>query len=94
MDKIEINHQQDRYENIFNLYSLKNDNEDYYYFYNILSKVSISDDLDDSVFDYIKIETKMPLTDISFRVYKTQYLWWLILIINKINYISSTHKIK
>lgn len=84
MNKVQIEHPEDRYENIFNVYSLENTNGDTYYFYNLTNKVTIPNDLDDSVFDYIKIEAKMPLTDISYRVYKTQYLWWLILTVNKI----------
>ena len=84
MDKIEISHAQDRYENIFNMYSLSGTNGDIYYFYNILNKLTIPSDLDDSVFEYIRLESNMPLTDVSFKVYQSQYLWWLILIVNKI----------
>lgn len=84
MEKITIEHPQERYENIFNLYKLDTDNGDTYYFYNILNKVTLPANLDESVFSYIRIEGEMPLTDISFKVYGTQYLWWLILLANNI----------
>ena len=52
MEKITIVHDPERYENIFNMYTTTNSNGDVYAFYNILSKVSVPSDLDDSVFDY------------------------------------------
>lgn len=84
MEKVSITHPQERYENIFNLYKFNTDKGDTYYFYNILNKVTLPSNLDDSVFSYIRIEGDMPLTDISFKIYGTQYLWWLILLANNI----------
>jgi uncharacterized membrane protein YciS (DUF1049 family) len=53
-------------------------------FYNILSKVSIPSDLDDSVFEYFIVQSEMPLTTLSNDIYKSQHLWWLIMAVNNI----------
>lgn len=73
----------DRYENIFNVYpALKN--EDTYYYFNILKKVTIDTaNIDPSVFKYIKVNRRIPWTTISYNEYNTQHLWWLILATNK-----------
>jgi hypothetical protein len=84
MNKIVIKHEPEKYENIFNMYELTNDNNDSYVFYNILSKIEIPDNLDEQIFDYYKIDSEMPLTTISYNIYQTQHLWWLIMAINKI----------
>lgn len=84
MEKIDIYHDPERYENIFNLYEVENDNNDKYVFYNILSKVSFPDDLNPSIFEYYVVKDKIPLTTLSYNIYGTQHLWWLIMILNKI----------
>lgn len=84
MDKVNITHQPEMYENIFNAYSLENDNGNQYVFYNILNKVSLPDNIDDNVFKKFAIPGHMPLTTISYRVYKTMHLWWLIMLCNNI----------
>jgi hypothetical protein len=84
MNKIEITNDPERYENIFNVYEFMNSNNDTYVFYNILSKVSFPDDLDVSTYDFYKVESTIPLTTLSYKLYKTQHLWWLILAVNKI----------
>lgn len=72
------------YENIFNAYQLENDNGNQYVFYNILNKVSLPDNIDDNVFKKFSIPGSMPLTTISYRIYKTMHLWWLIMLCNNI----------
>jgi len=84
MDKITITHNPERYENIFNMYELTNENGNNYVFYNILSKVSIPTNLDESVFDRYIVDAEMPLTTLSFKLYKTQHLWWLIMAVNNL----------
>jgi hypothetical protein len=84
MEKVNITHQPEMYENIFNAYSLENDNGNQYVFYNILNKVSLPDNIDDNVFKKFAIPGHMPLTTISYRVYKTMHLWWLIMLCNNI----------
>jgi hypothetical protein len=84
MNKISLTNEPERYENIFNVYELTNENNDSYVFYNILSKVSIPSDLDDSVFEYFIVQSEMPLTTLSNDIYKSQHLWWLIMAVNNI----------
>ena len=51
MEKITIQHSQERYENIFNMYEVENENSDKYIFYNINNKVSffLQDCLDNNI---------------------------------------------
>jgi hypothetical protein len=84
MEKLNLIHDADRYENIFNMYQFNNENGDTYAFYNILSKVTLPSDLDDRIFEYVKVESEMPLTTLSYNLYTTQHLWWLILAVNNI----------
>ena len=84
MEKITITHDPERYENIFNMYQFNTDNNDTYVFYNILSKIVIPSNLDDNIYEYYIIESEMPLTSLSYKFYKTQHLWWLIMAINNL----------
>jgi hypothetical protein len=84
MEKIIINHDPERYENIFNMYQFDTDNNDNYVFYNILSKLILPSNLDDNIFEYYMVDSEMPLTTLSYKFYKTQHLWWLILLANNI----------
>lgn len=74
---------EDRYENIFNVYpALKGDST--YYYFNILKKITIdTENIDPSVFKYVKVNRRIPWTTISYNEYGTQHLWWLILATNK-----------
>ena len=71
-----------RYENIFKVFETGDKN---FYFYNINKKISLPDDLNTTFFDYVTLDKKIPLTTLSYRLYGTTYLWWLILVINKID---------
>lgn len=80
---------QQRYENIFHVFETEKQSADKkynnkYYFYNILNKVSIPADVDPNIFEYYKIDKPYPWTTISYRIYTTQFLWWLIAISNNI----------
>lgn len=85
MKQITVQHPQERYENIFNMYEVQNENTDKYVFYNIGSKVSLPKNLDDNVFDYWTVPGLMPLTTISYKIYDTQHLWWLIMLSSGLN---------
>jgi hypothetical protein len=84
MEKVTITHNPERYENIFNMYQFDTDNKDTYVFYNILSKISIPANLDSNIYEYYIVDAEMPLTNLSYKFYKTQHLWWLIMITNGI----------
>lgn len=69
-----------RYENIFKLYS-----KDKKYFYNITRKIELNlSNLDPSQFLYYPVKQKMPWTMISFNIYSTIELWWLLCLVNNI----------
>jgi len=68
------------YENIFNVYT---DNDNMYY-YNLLETVSLPT-LPQSVFSIYTIQPKDTWPLISYKVYNTTALWWLILQVNNIS---------
>ena len=70
-----------RYENLFKIYQTGKNN---FYYYNILKKIKLPDDLNNNFFDFIVLKKETPLTTISYEIYKTTYLWWLILVVNNI----------
>ena len=70
-----------RYENIFKVYERGDEN---FFYYNILKKIKLPDDINEDVFDKVKYTNALPLTTLSYRIYGTTYLWWLIMIVNKI----------
>lgn len=71
-----------QYENFFKLY-LTEENQ---YFYNLLSfNVSFLDELDPSTYYEITVDKNMPWTAICYNEYRNIDLWWLIMVVNKIN---------
>jgi hypothetical protein len=70
-----------RYENLFNVYQ----NRSNQYFYNILSKVNFPSNLDSNFFDTYTIpNNNMPYTLISYKLYGSILLWWVICSVNNI----------
>jgi hypothetical protein len=70
-----------RYENIFKVY---NTGDKDFFYYNILKKVSLPDDIDGGLLDTIIMNNQTPLTTLSFQLYGTMHLWWLICVLNNI----------
>ena len=71
-----------RYENIFKLYETGEKN---FYFYNVLKKIKLPDTMNERLFDTVKFTDQMPITTLSFRIYGTTHLWWIIMIVNNIS---------
>lgn len=70
-----------RYENLFKV-NLDNTN---HYFYNILAKVNFPENIEESYYDlYTVPNDNLPYTFISYKLYGTILLWWLICATNKI----------
>ena len=69
-----------RYENIFKVYQ----DENTYYFYNILKNINFPNDLDINLYYTRYINFDLPLKIISYNIYGTTELWWLILVVNHI----------
>lgn len=84
MEKVIISHPADRYENIFNMYQFDTSNKDTYVFYNILSKISIPSDLDSNVYQLYEVDAQIALTTLSHKLYGSQHLWWLIMVLNNL----------
>jgi len=68
-----------RYENIFKVAK-----SDKFFFYNIIKKISIPDELQSDIYFELRINSSMPWTTLANNVYGTQDLWWLICLTNKI----------
>lgn len=72
------------YENIFNMYQTQD--EDAYNYFNISNKVEIdTNNIDERYIEYFYIDAPIPLTTLSYRIFGTQHLWWLIVAMNKLN---------
>lgn len=72
------------YENIFNVYQTQDVNN--YYYYNLGNKINIDiNNVDGTYIQYIFIDSRMPLTTISYRLFGTMHLWWLIAAMNDLN---------
>jgi hypothetical protein len=70
-----------RYENIFKMYDLKTGQ----HYYNLLRSIHFPDNIDNTQITYITVKQSLPWTAISFNVYQTIELWWLICLLNKID---------
>lgn len=74
------------YENIFNVNLLEDSNSNFY-FYNLLNKVVFPDSISDVFIEEITILTDKPWTTLSFELYGTIQLWWVVYLLNKPDYI-------
>jgi len=74
------------YENIFKVNLLENKDKNFY-FYNTLNKVIFPDNLDGSVYREVAVQADTPWTTLSFNLYGTINLWWVVYLINKPKYI-------
>jgi len=70
----------ENFENIFNVYPEENG----FYFYNLLQTVVFPQNLPSSLFKQYKIGYGDTWPFISFKMYNTPNLWWVILLANKI----------
>jgi hypothetical protein len=71
----------EHYERIFKIYITEN-NDKTFYFYNILKRISLPENIDTSVLGVYKTSVPMPLTIISHNIYDDIRLWWLIYFLN------------
>lgn len=70
-----------RYENIFKVYTT---GEKGFYYYNINKTIQLPENIDSSLLNYVVLNNNTPLTTLSFQLYGTMHLWWLICILNNI----------
>lgn len=72
------------FENIFNIYQTEDDEK--YYYFNIGKKIVFDvENIDENYIEYFYIDAPLPLTTISYRIFGTQHLWWLIASMNNLN---------
>jgi hypothetical protein len=71
-----------RYENIFKTYQTQDANKDF--FYNIIKNIFVPGDISNDAFFTTTYQANIPLTTLSYQIYGTTYLWWLICIVNGI----------
>jgi len=71
-----------RYENIFKVYQTQDGNKDY--FYNIIKNILVPNNINNNSFFTITYQANTPFTTLSYQIYGTTYLWWLICIVNNI----------
>jgi hypothetical protein len=74
------------YENIFNV-NLIDYNGSNFYFYNLLTKVIFPDSISDDLINEITLVADKPWTTLSYELYGTIQLWWVIYLLNKPDYI-------
>jgi len=72
--------QNENYENIFNIFADK----DGFYYYNLLQTVIIPSDLPKGYYDNYNVLNGDTWPYISYKVYSTPNLWWLITAVNNI----------
>lgn len=70
-----------QYENIFNVYS----DSDIGYFYNLLKTVNFPSDLSSDVYDIYVIEPTDTWPLISWKMYNSIFLWWVLCSVNNIS---------
>lgn len=72
---------QNNYENIFRMYTTENNQ----FFYNLLTNITIPQELFPNSYYVIKVTKSIPWTVISYNEYATTSLWWLICLANNID---------
>lgn len=70
------------YERIFKIFTDENDKK-IFYFYNILKKISLPDNINSEYLQYYRVDSNLPLTTISYKIYNNIKLWWLISLLNR-----------
>jgi hypothetical protein len=73
-----------RYENIFKVYKKTKDGKDFY-FYNINNKIILPTNVDEVYLQTLELDRTLPWTILSYNIYGTIYLWYILYILNKSN---------
>lgn len=76
----------ERYERIFKIYEASKDKKQFY-FYNILNKLVFPENVSSNLVGLYTVNSRQPLTTISYDIYGDIYSWWMIYLLNK-KYIS------
>jgi len=68
------------YENIFKMYKT-----DHYYFYNILNTITFPTQINKDAYDDFTVRGDTLWTTLSYDIYGTINLWWLIALVNEVD---------
>jgi LysM repeat protein len=71
----------ERYENIFQVFQ----DEDDRYYYNLLETINFPENLPPGFFSTYNVQPGDTYPFISYKLYKTIHMWWVICLVNKIN---------
>ena len=74
----------EHYERIFKVFQAENDSKKFY-FYNILKKIQMPDNINSDFTDIYNTKSAIPFTTASYNIYGDIRLWWLLYLINKEN---------
>lgn len=69
------------YERIFKLFKSSVDDKEFYS-YNILNKLEFPE-LDSAYIKYYDVQTRLPLTTVSYKIYEDIKSWWILYLLNK-----------
>lgn len=72
----------ENYERIFKVFNAASGSKEFY-FYNILKKIDMPDNIDSQYTGMHTPKSDLPLTIISHNIYNDIRLWWLIYLLNK-----------
>jgi hypothetical protein len=72
-----------RFENIFNVYTTSSDPNNTYFFYNTLDTIKLPTDIDPETLNKVTLDRRLAWTILSYQLYSTTYLWWLIFLLNR-----------
>jgi hypothetical protein len=75
------------YERIFKLFK-KSVNEKDFYVYNLLSNLEFPK-LDSRYIEYYSVQTRTPLTIVSYKIYEDIKSWWIIYLLNKDKFVGA-----
>lgn len=69
------------YERIFKVFKASTDEKEFFY-YNILKKIEFPV-IDSQYIRYYDVQTRMPMTTISYNIYGDIKSWWILYLLNK-----------
>jgi len=75
------------YERIFKIFQESLDNKDFYV-YNTLKKIDFPE-IDSQYIQYYNVNTRIPLTLLSYRIYEDIQSWWILYSLNKDKFIGA-----
>mgnify|MGYP001429592519 CR=1 FL=1 len=71
-----------RYENIFKVYIDDSNNR---LIYNLNTSINFPEEISPDFFDQFTLDRKVPWTTISYNIYSTIHLWWMITELNRVS---------